>query len=155
MNLTILVATSEVKNSPVFTDLSIQACKSFIALATGVHRNQPSISGIFATTIFGRKNSAKSTISHHRICPNKFWRNFADSAYFAEKSSFCVNELYSSKGGVFAENRTDFQQNKVVFADILSKNGAWFQRKQCLILAKGVLDFADNEQSLPKPPLFG
>ena len=35
MNLTILVATTVVKNSPVFTDLYIQACKSFIALATG------------------------------------------------------------------------------------------------------------------------
>ena len=34
-NLTILVATSDVENSPVFTDLKIQACKSFIALATG------------------------------------------------------------------------------------------------------------------------
>ena len=33
--LTILVATSDVKNSPVFTDLLIQACKSFITLATG------------------------------------------------------------------------------------------------------------------------
>ena len=36
MNLTILVATSDVKNSPVFTDLYIQTCKSFIGLATGL-----------------------------------------------------------------------------------------------------------------------
>ena len=35
LNLKILVATSDVQNSPVFTDLQIQACKSFIALATG------------------------------------------------------------------------------------------------------------------------
>ena len=36
INLTIIVATSDNKNSPVFTDLQIQACKTFIALATGV-----------------------------------------------------------------------------------------------------------------------
>ena len=34
MNL-IHVATSDFKNSPVFTDLSIHACKTFIPLATG------------------------------------------------------------------------------------------------------------------------
>ena len=30
------MATDNIKTSPVFTDLLIQACKSFIALATGV-----------------------------------------------------------------------------------------------------------------------
>ena len=34
LNLTILVASSDVENSPVFTDLKIPACKSVIALAT-------------------------------------------------------------------------------------------------------------------------
>ena len=34
MNLTMLVATSDVKNSHVCTDLQIQAFKSFMALAT-------------------------------------------------------------------------------------------------------------------------
>ena len=35
LNLKILVATSDVQNSTVFTDLQIQACKSFKELATG------------------------------------------------------------------------------------------------------------------------
>ena len=35
MNLTILLATRQLKNSPVFTDLLIQTCKIFKALATG------------------------------------------------------------------------------------------------------------------------
>ena len=35
MNLAILMAINDVKNSPVITDLQIQACKSFIALDTG------------------------------------------------------------------------------------------------------------------------
>ena len=35
MTLAILVASSDVKNNPVFTDWYIPACKSFIALATG------------------------------------------------------------------------------------------------------------------------
>ena len=34
LNLKILVATSDVQNSPVFADLQIQACISFRALAT-------------------------------------------------------------------------------------------------------------------------
>ena len=34
LNLTILVASSDVENSSVFPDLKIPACKSFIALAT-------------------------------------------------------------------------------------------------------------------------
>ena len=39
MNLTILVATSYVKNSSVLSDLWIQACKSIIALVTGASCN--------------------------------------------------------------------------------------------------------------------
>ena len=35
MNLTILLSTSQLKNSLVVSDLSIRACKGFIALATG------------------------------------------------------------------------------------------------------------------------
>ena len=35
MNWTLLVAISDAKTSPIFTDLKIQACKTFIALATG------------------------------------------------------------------------------------------------------------------------
>ena len=34
-NLAILVAASNDENSPVFTDLKIQTCKTFTALATG------------------------------------------------------------------------------------------------------------------------
>ena len=36
LNLTILVATRDVLNSSVFKDSQIQACKTFIALSTGV-----------------------------------------------------------------------------------------------------------------------
>ena len=36
LNLTILVAKSDVFNSSVFKDSQIQACKTFMALATGV-----------------------------------------------------------------------------------------------------------------------
>ena len=35
VNLTILVAASDFKNSPVFSDLKIQACKSFMAFYGG------------------------------------------------------------------------------------------------------------------------
>ena len=35
MNLTILLSTSQLKNSLVVSDLSIRACKGFIELATG------------------------------------------------------------------------------------------------------------------------
>ena len=31
------MATEDVKSSPVFTDLKIQACETFIALASGVN----------------------------------------------------------------------------------------------------------------------
>ena len=35
LKFALLVATRDFKNRPVFTDLKIQPCKSFIALATG------------------------------------------------------------------------------------------------------------------------
>ena len=35
LNFAILVATSDLKNSPVFTDFFVKVCKTFLALATG------------------------------------------------------------------------------------------------------------------------
>ena len=40
LSLTMHEATFGFKNSPVFTDLQIQACKTFMALATGGKETQ-------------------------------------------------------------------------------------------------------------------
>ena len=64
MNLTILMDTSEFKNSSAFTDLSIPGCKTFTALATGSEHD----------TSFNQPLSDHElcTLDYHHFCLNLF-----------------------------------------------------------------------------------
>ena len=83
MDWTILVIIRDFKNSPVFTDLQIQACKTFIALANGHNRRGQDPS--WATQAY---------LLQIHFCDSVLWSNKAKLARFGNKGYFWRHNPY-------------------------------------------------------------